>query len=355
MRPKISIIVPIYNVEKYLNRCIDSLLNQTIKEIEIIAVNDGSTDSSYRVIKEYEKKDQRIKVINKLNGGVSSARNLGINIATGEFIGFVDPDDWIDNCMYESMYNEAIEHGANIVMCSYIREFGSHSKEKIFNMPQKVHYSGNDIKDNIMRRLIGPINEEISNPELLDAWGTVWSKLYRADLLFQHKLNFTDLKEIGTNEDSLFNIEAFYYAESFVFLNVPYYHYWRNNDSSETSNYKPNLMNQWFTLYSKINILLENGKMNEDYFSALNNRICLGTLGLGLNTVCKGNKDSSFKKIEKLNLILNDSRIQRSFKQFELTHFSIVWKAFYFCAKTQSSICFYLQLLIIEKLRKIVK
>ena len=103
---KVSIIVPIYNVEKYLSKCIESILSQTYKNIEIILVDDGSPDNSPQICDEYAKKDDRIIVIHKANGGVSSARNAGIDIATGKYIGFVDPDDYIENNMYELMVNK---------------------------------------------------------------------------------------------------------------------------------------------------------------------------------------------------------------------------------------------------------
>ena len=142
--------------------------------------------------------------------------------AKGKYIGFVDPDDWIDQDMYEKMYDTAIQENADIVMCTYIREFGTHSKEKKFNMPEKVCYQNDKVKQEVMRRLVGPMKEEIANPELLDAWGTVWSKLYRADMIKENKINFIDLKVIGTNEDSLFNIHTFYYTNTFVFLNTTF-------------------------------------------------------------------------------------------------------------------------------------
>ena len=183
------------------------------------------------ILQEYAKKDDRLVVIEKENGGVSSARNTGLLAAKGHYIGFVDPDDWIDKEMYEELYNTAIHDHADIVMCTYIREFGTHSKEKKFNMPEKICYQNEEVKSEIMRRLVGPMNEEVANPELLDAWGTVWSKLYRADMIKENKINFIDLNVIGTNEDSLFNIHTFYYANTFVFLNKPFYHYWRANDN----------------------------------------------------------------------------------------------------------------------------
>jgi glycosyltransferase involved in cell wall biosynthesis len=354
MKPKVSIIVPIYNMENYLTRCLNSLVSQSLLEIEIIAVNDGSTDSTIETLKEYAAKDSRIKIISKLNGGVSSARNAGIQVANGEFIGFVDPDDWIDYDMYEALYNGATSNCSDIVMCTYVREFGSHSREKIFNLPSSVTYHNKEMKEKVLRRIIGPINEEISNPELLDAWGTVWSKLYRAELIKSNDLQFVDLDQIGTNEDSLFNIEAFFYSRSFTFINTPYYHYWRANESSVTTGYKTELIEKWFNLYKLIETFLDNKKMSEEYYSALNNRICLNMLGLGLNSISEGKK-FSLKKIKNIKLILDDYRIKRSFKQFDLSHFPIVWKAFYLCAKLRFASAFYFMLVSIDILRKTVR
>lgn len=355
MNPKVSIIVPVYNAERYLGRCLDSLVEQNLSDIEIIAVNDGSTDSSKKILEEYRHKDKRIKIIHKTNAGVSSARNFGIELAKGEFIGFVDSDDWVDKEMYNVLYDTATKENADIIMCTYIREFGSHSKKKIFNLPSKISYNDDDVKTKIMRRLIGPVNEEIANPELLDAWGTVWSKLYRTDLVKQNNLTFSHLQEIGTNEDSLFNILAVFHAQSFIFINTPYYHYWRENDGSVTSGFKPYLIDQWFNLYSKIRSFIEEHKLDANFQIALNNRICLNILGLGFNTISKGNNDSFIMKIRKINSILNDQRIIRSFKQLELSHFSITWRAFYFCAKVRFSLGVYLMLIAINFLRKTVR
>ena len=116
-KPLLSIIVPVYNVEKYLPRCLDSILAQTFTNIEVIAVNDGSPDNCGKILDEYAQKDKRIKVIHKENGGVSSARNTGLDMATGTYIGFVDPDDYINADMYEYMYKKAVEGDYDIVQC----------------------------------------------------------------------------------------------------------------------------------------------------------------------------------------------------------------------------------------------
>lgn len=119
MKPKISIIVPIYNVEKYIHKCINSILDQSLTEFELILVDDGSPDRCGEICDEYSKKDNRIKVIHKNNGGVSSARNIGIDKACGEYIGFVDPDDYIDVNMYEILYKSAKKNNAEIVISSF--------------------------------------------------------------------------------------------------------------------------------------------------------------------------------------------------------------------------------------------
>lgn len=117
MQPTVSVIVPVYNVEKYLARCVDSITSQTYENLDIILVDDGSTDNSGRICGEYAKKDTRIRVIHQKNKGASAARNCGITAASGNYIGFIDSDDWIDKDMYELLVNTAIEHHADIVRC----------------------------------------------------------------------------------------------------------------------------------------------------------------------------------------------------------------------------------------------
>ncbi|MDF2617290.1 MAG: glycosyl transferase family 2 [Sedimentibacter sp.] len=118
----ISIVIPVYNVEKYLSRCLESILSQSLKEIEIIVVNGGSTDNSLEICRYYEKKDSRIIIIDKKNEGVSVARNTGIEKASGKYIGFVDPDDWIEKNMYENMYNTIEKYKCCIAFCNYSKD-----------------------------------------------------------------------------------------------------------------------------------------------------------------------------------------------------------------------------------------
>jgi glycosyltransferase involved in cell wall biosynthesis len=131
MYPKISIIVPVYNVERFIHDCIESILEQTFVDFELILVNDGSNDLSESICDEYSKKDKRITVIHKENGGQSSARNRGIDTAKGEFIGFVDSDDWVDKDMYNILYTKAIETNADITACNLV-QYNKESNGKLY-------------------------------------------------------------------------------------------------------------------------------------------------------------------------------------------------------------------------------
>lgn len=136
---KVSIIVPVYNVEKYLAKCLDSLINQTLKEIEIVVVNDGATDNSPQIIEEYSKKEPRIKVVNQENAGLSAARNSGINAATAEFMTFLDSDDWLDEDFVEKLYNAAINNNTDIAVGGMKRQREKSFKYRLNFEEEKVY------------------------------------------------------------------------------------------------------------------------------------------------------------------------------------------------------------------------
>ena len=350
-QPQVSIIVPVYNVENYIERCLNSLVNQTFKDIEIITINDGSTDKSLELLNKYAKEDIRISVIDLGDEGVSYCRNLGIEKANGKYIMFVDSDDWIDSSMVEVMYKKAEENKLDLVMCSYIREFKDHSKEKIFNLPQEIIYKEDKVKNELLRKLVGPIKEELSNPEMLDALGTVWGKLYRADILKENKIKFVDLKKIGSAEDTLFNIFTFNYLKKVMFLNKSMYHYWRDNPKSVTSQYNPKLKEQRKVFFKYISDFIKENNFEQVFEEALNNRICTSVLGLGLIECSKNNKISRINKIKNIKIIINEEYIRNAYKNLELKYFSIHWRIFYFFIKNKMSFCSYLMLSTIEFLR----
>ena len=351
---KVSIIVPVYNVEKYLERCLDSLINQSFYDIEILAINDGSTDRSLEILKRYESRDNRIKIIDNPNVGVSETRNIGIMESKGEFIVFVDSDDWIDKDMIENMYKFMINEKPDMVICTYTREFEDHSKERKFNLPQINIYENEQVKNDLFRKLVGPLGSELSNPEYLDALGTVWGKMYKANILKENFLKFIDLNEIGTGEDILFNIYVFNYINKAILLNTPMYHYWRGNEESITSKYIPGFIEKRKKYFNYMKDFINENKLGEDFVKALNNRICTSVLGTGLVECYKDNNISEINKVNRIKNLLNDEYIDSAYKGLELRYFPIHLRFFYFFNKYKLAIPSYLMLKSIGTLKKII-
>lgn len=209
-QPKVSVIVPVYNVEKYLKQCLDSIVNQTYKNLEIIIVNDGTKDNSMKIVEEYLQ-DKRIKVINKKNGGLGSARNRGIEEATGDYISFVDSDDYIDLNMYEKLIN--VIRGEEIIIFNHSR-FDDITGEIV-----KKNYT----KESKMKKLEKRINYLYSNIE-----NSCWNKIYKADFIKKNKFRFMEI----LYEDVCWNIEVFYKAEKVRLLNEDFYFYRVNRKNS---------------------------------------------------------------------------------------------------------------------------
>lgn len=222
----ISVIVPVYKVEPYLRRCVDSILAQTYTNLEIILVDDGSPDDCGAICDEYAKKDSRIKVIHKENGGQGSARNCGLDVATGQYITFVDSDDWIDPDMYECLHNLLIEHDADIAEGSYRFYRPWKTENQILECPNTqavTIYEGYDILD---RFYFGP--ELFSDVAVM-----VWNKLYRANFIKQFRF-----REGFIFEDCEFMPRVLNSCKKLVKRDHSYYTYNIHLSAGETSNPK---------------------------------------------------------------------------------------------------------------------
>lgn len=345
--PLISIIIPVYNAEKYLQKCMNSLINQTYRNLEIICINNGSTDKSSNILKEYENKDKRIKVIETVNEGVSIARNKGIELIKGDYTMFVDSDDWIDLDTCEIALNKIKDENADIVMWSYVREFENKSLKKHIFDERQIIFEGESLK-NIHRRFIGLTGEELSNVENADALCPVWGKLYKSSLIMDHNIQFIDIRKIGTYEDGMFNLHLFNYADKAVYIDQYFYHYRKNNNSSVTSKYNENLYRNWNNLYGIMNDYIKHEQLDYTFNRALFNRISIGILGLGLNIL--GCDCNFIKKIKMIKEIISSKQYRKAVKNLKIDYFPIHWKFFYFCAKHNLSLGLYLLLLCIKKI-----
>lgn len=345
---KISIIVPVYNVEAYLPQCLDSLVNQTYDNLEIICVNDGSPDRSAEILQQYAAQYARVRVITQKNQGASVARNHGLAVAQGNYIMFVDGDDWIDLDTCQLAVETAEKHGADVVFWSYVREYGNESREKIMHMDNETVLYGDDAKDMLHRRQLGLLGEELAHPEYADSMVTVWGKLYSNQLLHQSGAEFVDLRKIGTSEDALFNLEALGEIQTAVYLKRCLYHYRKNNVTSVTTRYKSELSQQWDCLFDMMQEYIEKYHLSDEHRQALKNRISMSVVGLGLNIM--GAPVSAEKKISMIKRVISAPRYREAVKTLELCYFPIHWKVFYLCAKWRNAVGVYALLGVIQKI-----
>lgn len=184
--PKISIIIPVYNVENYLERCIKSVINQSLDDLEIILVNDGSTDSSGEMCDNFANEDERIKVIHKKNGGLSSARNEGLKYATSDLVGFIDSDDWISSDMYEYLWNLQQKNDADIVSCNYMLAFDYPTKIKNAKIKEYVFTRNEALKKYLELGAFSRIND-------YSAWKKLYKKNLFSDVEFPDGMLFEDM------------------------------------------------------------------------------------------------------------------------------------------------------------------
>lgn len=305
--PLISIVIPVYNIEKYLQRCVDSVIGQTYKNIEVILVNDGSTDSCNEICSELKKVDKRIRVINKKNGGLSSARNAGMKEALGEYILFVDGDDTIDGNMCQEMIKTAINNKVDIVMCDYIR---IDSKDKIEEYSEDIReglYLKKDIKEEIFNKLI--MRECIDYGPFL----SVWVFLYKLDFLKRNNIEFDS--KIRWSEDNIFSAIVGYNAESFYYMKGKYFYNYYRNDNSITTTYKKQAWEVYLLMNKKIKYYFENKK---DY--NFSRQIELHMLYYTLNCIGNANRfEKNFKeKYKQIKMIVNTNELIDTMKEFDI-------------------------------------
>lgn len=218
---KVSIIIPVYNTAEYLSECIDSIRRQTLREIEIICVDDGSTDGSSDILDEYALQDDRIRIIHKDNGGPASARKLGLRVASGKYIGFVDSDDWIEENMYELLYQKAEEHQADMVTCGFFLE-GNYTTMHMDTVSQGL-YDGEDMRK-LREKAIYNLEEKSSGLK-----ASLCYKLFKRELICEAQYKIPD--EITMADDKMCLLTALLECNSVYVCHNAFYHYRIRADS----------------------------------------------------------------------------------------------------------------------------
>lgn len=345
-RPKVSIVVPVYNVERYLDKCVESLIHQTLSDIEIILVDDGSTDHCPKMCDEYTHCDNRVKVIHKKNEGLSSARNEGMKYVTGEYYMFVDSDDWLDAETCEFCYKEIDALNADCLMFSYIKEYGNHSIVNHIFAQKRIVWDELEVKKNFHRRLFGLLGEELSRPQDGDLIVSACMQLFKTSKF--KDIQFVDTKIIGT-EDCWYQVLVYENCQRFVYIDHPFYHYLRINDGSLTTKYNPYLFERWQRLYMYMQeYITEHGK-SQEYIRALQNRIALSILGGGINLA--HSSESLMEGSRHLKHMLDSDRYDMALSQLNISVMPLPWKVFFILAKHKMTLCLFGLLRIIEYLR----
>ena len=259
MEDLISVIVPVYNVEEYIEKCLDSIINQTYKNLQIIIVDDGSPDNSGKICDEYAKKDNRITVLHKENGGVSFARNIGLQNATGNWVTFVDSDDWIENDYIEQLLKIAKQDNADVVLCGYNRVNNTAGQE--------INATGGKDTFSQFEYLIKTLNPQTG-------FGFCHMKLIKKDCI--QNLRFDENLVVG--EDALFNMQLSKNIKKAVFYKKALYNY-RNNSNSVVKRYDDNYAKKYLESMKKcqeyITSNYTDSKIKQNYYNYVSYHVML--------------------------------------------------------------------------------
>lgn len=316
--PIISVIVPVYKVEDYIDRCVESLVAQTLRDIEIILVDDGSPDASGKMCDEWAKKDDRIKVIHKVNGGLSDARNVGIEAAKGDYVAFIDSDDWIDSDMFETLYNAAIKHDADIAECSWRCIYSDRIEEETEN-------TGAIITGTNIDALRGELQWKNFKP-------IACNKIYDRRKIFGNVRY-----PVGKlHEDEYTTHRAFYNADKLVYIDVSKYNYDRTREESITASFKEKNLDVIDALQDRLDFFYEKGivelqhDMENMYFWILLDRLYkCHEAGIYTDRVKKIIDDTNESYFLNMELDIDKEH------KFELTMLKNSYKCFIRCRKSK--------------------
>ena len=219
---KVSVLVPCYNVEKYIKQCLDSIVCQTLRDIEIICINDGSTDSTLSILRQYERQDARVKVITKENSGYGASMNIGLNEAQGEFIGIVESDDFAELDMFEILYNEAKKNNLDIVRSNFYTHSETEKSDRKFDQSWMKH--------NVVYAPVDDYKTFLQQP-------SVWSNLYRKSFLYENDIKFLETPG-ASYQDVAFTFKVYASAKSFKMIDNYFIHYRVDNANSSVNSVK---------------------------------------------------------------------------------------------------------------------
>lgn len=335
MEIKVSFIVAIYNVGQYLSRCIESIINQQMNNIEILLVNDGSTDDSLAICNSYAARDGRIRVIDQENGGANSARNKGLQAARGEWVYFVDGDDFVDPTVCTAIERH-LNEDYDIVMFSHAR-FLKEQVRPIMYSQAEIIFGRTDFKE-LQLSALNRLGDYRYNFRVLDP-ATLCNKMYRRDFLLKNALSF--IPDFPKLQDMSFNLMVYDYAENAVYCpNVGYYYQY--NDQSVSHRYQKNLLEKFDVINRWFGQFIEDKKDDERYVKACRERIATHMRTCIVLCLCNRENERSYRdrKAQFLNLRTSepyrsalDKTSVRAFYGYkeQILAFAVKYRLFWLC------------------------
>lgn len=323
----ISIIIPIYNADRYLGRCLDSILSQSYKDIEIILIDDGSTDMSRLICEKYARKEPRIKIFFNENQGPGPARNCGLEMARGEYLFFVDADDELLPGALEENYKIAVQNKIDLIIFSYIKIVYKNKKPE-----SEILCAHNNLylesKKEIAESFLSLLNNRM--------FFIVWNKFYKRELLTKNDIRFTAIRK---GQDAVFNFDVFRHTNS-VYVNerVCYkYHFYDFNNI--TSRYTPMLFENYTTYHDKLRHLVNSWELNNDRIKERINELCFINICVCISNLVKPEDNNlSFKcKIKECNRILTHRETKGILEAININRLKIFHRVSYVLMRTKNS------------------
>lgn len=345
---KISLIIPVYLSYDFLDKNFKNISNQTYKNIEIIYINDGSPDNSKDLCLKFSKEDSRVKYIEQKNLGAAEALNTGIQNATGDYIMFLDADDWIEENTCELAIEAAKKFDADMVFWPNIKEYATKQVKYPSFFSESKLFDENEIVF-LRRRMIGLIGDELKEPLKTDAFNAGWGKIYKSSIIKENGIIWTDTKLVGSS-DVLFNAQLMTFVNRAYYLDKHLHHYNRNNPNSLTKTYNNTLRTKFEKLFQELNeVITKNYKeVSHNMHEALQNRIALSIINLGLGYSKNGMDREGYNMFK--DLIISEP-FRHSLKNLKVEYLPLHYKLFFILVKNEIFSLAFFTMILMNKLR----
>ncbi len=341
---EISIIIPIYNAEEYLRECLDSAVNQTLKDIEIILVDDGATDSSPSICDEYAAKDERVRVIHKENGGVCDARNVGMAETKTKWFTFLESDDWLPLDACEKLVEKAKVYNADFVLGTYYKVSTSGKTVKHPFDKEEMVFSSDEERLFLSESILGLVKSRLRRPDNVDSLLTDTAKLFSTEIVRRNDLKWVSRKEIYS--DCLdFLLRYSLLSSKAVYFDEPIYFYRRTNVGSQTAGYRKDTLKLWLIQFDALEKLISENRL-DSLRGAYYSRVCFSIIPIGGNAYRTGNRKDAMREVKEA---LNQPIYKTAFKNFKISALPLKYRPLFFFAKRKLYWLFYEMTVVMRK------